>query len=608
VDHKELKRAITNAINNHSSKSFGRILKFSYPSLLCELEKATAAHAPSHITEQIYILLKEAPTLCSRGNKPKFDTFEKGYRQFCGPKTTCQCSREHQVTKLQGWHQNLGDDEKAEIKAKSVQTNLAKYGVSNPMKNTVVKAAAAQRNVQKHGVKCAFERPDVREKIKKTNLDRYGIETPFKNPQVQQKARDTYKEKYGGLMVHARAGAYAKYEGKNPFAVDSVKEKRSATMLKKYGTSHALQNKQIFDKMTASNIEKYGRPNPAQFHFSSDLWDVINNKEQFAQLVAGKNSVQVANLLNTRSDLILGYARRHGVLDQMNFSPRSAMEDDLAQWLTQQSIPFKRNDKKVLQGLELDILFPDHGVAIELNGLYHHSELAGHKDSKYHWHKTKGCEIKGVQLLHVWQDEYWAKKEIIHSKILYLTNQIKNRIYARNCVISPLVPVAEEISFVDSNHIQGFADYRQWSMGAWHNNMLVGVMSFAHRKGRLELVRYATSIDQVCVGLFSKLFSHSVKQFGFSGKIISQSDNRISNGNLYLSAGWQYEGEQAPAYCYTGDYLTRLGKERFMKSRIAKKFDLDPARLTSLTEWEIMQDIGYDRLWDAGKKVWSRTV
>lgn len=40
-----------------------------------------------------------------------------------------------------------------------------------------------------------------------------------------------------------------------------------------------------------------------------------------------------------------------------------------------------------------------------------------------------------------------------------------------------------------------------------------------------------------------------------------------------------------------------------MKSKIAKKFGVD---ITGKTEWELMQQLGYDRIWDSGKIKWVK--
>lgn len=608
MDKKELKKLIQKAIKGYNSKSFGRILKFSYPHLLAELEACTKDHNPKNITESIYILLNGAPDLCSQGRKPSFAGYEQGYRQYCGSHAVCECNRTDQSKKVKDWANSCTQEQKDEIRRKQEMTLLERYGVTNVMHSAEILAKIEAENIKKYGVPYHLQREDVQEKIKQSLRDKYGVDSPLKVPEIWDKTKHSTVEKYGGLMTHARKGAYDKYDGKNPFQVAEVQAKRSETMVAKYGTEHALQNPEVYESMLRNNVSKYGRANPAQMHYSPELWDLLQDPQKFLATVKGRSSVQVAQDWNVSSDLILRYARNHGVLDQMNFSPRSAMEDDLTQWLTQHDIPFKRNDKLVLQGKEIDILLPDHRLGIELNGLYQHSELAGGKDPKYHWHKTKGCEIKGIQLLHIWQDEYWKNKHIIQSKILYLMGRISLRIHARACVIAPIQDAKLESEFLNTNHIQGYADYRQHSIAAWYQDRMVGIMSFAHRKGRLELVRYATDVNLVCVGLFSRLFAHAVKEFKLSGKIISQSDNRISNGALYLQTGWQYEGEQSPNYCYTGDYATRENKEHFMKGKLSKRFGLDPKWCANHTEWQIMQQMGYDRLWDAGKKIWSRSV
>jgi very-short-patch-repair endonuclease len=608
MNTKELKKAVENAIKGFNSKSFGRILKFSYPSLLAELERYTEGHNPGNIAESVYMLLKGFPPLCPNGSKPSFGGFDVGYRQYCGSHRVCECNRAAQSEKVRAWADNVSQEQKQAMVAKSQATSLERYGVKNPMQSQEVRQKLQEGNIEKYGVASHLQRPEVQEKIKQSLIEKYGVDAPLKDPAIQAKARATYEQRYGGLMVHARQAVVEKYDGKNPWQIEEVQTKRAETMLKKYGTVHALQNPDVFSQMVDNNIKKYGRPNPAQLHLSDELYNLLQNKETFLEEVKDRSSVQVAEKWNTRSDLVLRYARKHGVLDQMNFDPRSAMEDDLSEWLTQQGITFKRNDKKILNGLEIDILIPEYNLGIELNGLYQHSELAGEKSSEYHYHKTKGCEIKGIQLLHFWQDEYWQKKKIIQSKILYLCKRITNRIPARKLQLGLISDVKQEKEFLENNHIQGFADYRQWSTGAYQAGQLVGVMSFAHRKGRLELVRYATDINNVSSGLFTRLFQHSVREFEFSGEIISQSDNRVSNGGLYLASGWTLVREQAPDYCYTGDYATRSNKENFMKQKLMKKFGLSKEYVDAYTQDDIMKEMGWDRLWDAGKRVWRITV
>jgi hypothetical protein len=293
----------------------------------------------------------------------------------------------------------------------------------------------------------------------------------------------------------------------------------------------------------------------------------------------------------------------------MVFKPKSAMEDDLSQYCIQQGIPFKRNDRTTLGNRqELDFYFPDNGLAIELNGLYQHSEIAGGKDKSYHKAKFDICQSKGIRLLNIWQDEYWRSTPVVYSKVKYMVNRHNDRIHARSCTISSIRNSSIEKPFFDQNHIQGFADYRQKSVVAEHGGLVVGIMCFAWQNGYCDLVRYATDIRSHIPGLFTKMLKFAIKEFEISGKIISFSDNRFSDGNLYEKSGFVLEKILPPGYCYTDNYVTRYNRQNFMKHKLVNKYDLDPADVSDKSEWEIVRDLGFDRLWDCGKKRWRFDV
>jgi hypothetical protein len=63
-----------------------------------------------------------------------------------------------------------------------------------------------------------------------------------------------------------------------------------------------------------------------------------------------------------------------------------------------------------------------------------------------------------------------------------------------------------------------------------------------------------------------------------------------------------------PGYCYTDNYVTRYNRQNFMKHKLVNKYDLDPADVSDKSEWEIVRDLGFDRLWDCGKKRWRFDV
>ena len=92
----------------------------------------------------------------------------------------------------------------------------------------------------------------------------------------------------------------------------------------------------------------------------------------------------------------------------MKHSFISAPEKELIDWLHSNGITAKR-DRKILNGMEIDIFIPSLNTAIEFNGNKYHTEWFGGKGRQYHLLKTRGCKDKGVKLIHIFEDEYFFK-------------------------------------------------------------------------------------------------------------------------------------------------------------------------------------------------------
>ena len=75
---------------------------------------------------------------------------------------------------------------------------------------------------------------------------------------------------------------------------------------------------------------------------------------------------------------------------------------------------------------------PDYKFGIEFDGLYWHSNI--YKDNDYHLNKTELCEKENIQLLHIFEDEWVNKKEIVKSIIKSKLNIFENKIFARKCL------------------------------------------------------------------------------------------------------------------------------------------------------------------------------
>lgn len=289
----------------------------------------------------------------------------------------------------------------------------------------------------------------------------------------------------------------------------------------------------------------------------------------------------------------------------------SKYEKEISNFLTNNNIEHECN-RQILIGRELDIFIPSKNIAIEFNGLRWHTEWSGGKDRYYHLDKTVKCNEKGIGLIHIFEDEYVASKDIVFSKLSHILN-IKNEniinIHGRKCIIKEINRDDSKI-FLNENHIQGFASSTLY-LGAFYENNLVAVMSFkkeTNNSDKWELTRFATKIGTHCRGIGGKLFSYFVKNY-YPNEVKSFADRRWTvdiNNNLYINLGFKIGDILKPEYRYYNnkiDKYKRIHKFSFRKQKLSKKYGFP----LSMTETEMAKELGYDRIWDCGlvKYVWK---
>jgi hypothetical protein len=79
---------------------------------------------------------------------------------------------------------------------------------------------------------------------------------------------------------------------------------------------------------------------------------------------------------------------------------------------------------------------------------------------------------------------------------------------------------------------------------------------------------------------------------------ISYSDNRYFNGTVYSTLGFTKK-KTTVGYFYT-NYRARYDRQRFQKHKLVKS-----GADSNLTEFQIMTERGYDRIWDCGQTAWE---
>ena len=252
------------------------------------------------------------------------------------------------------------------------------------------------------------------------------------------------------------------------------------------------------------------------------------------------------------------------------------------------------NDRKLLNGKELDIYIPNKKVAIEYNGDIWHSEAYKDNAKVVHLEKTLLCEKLGIRLIHIFSDEWELQQEIIKSLIASSLGVYQKKYFARKLEFKEIDMITAK-NFFNKNHIQGFIGANKY-FGLFDKDILVQAASFGKNRflknsKQIELIRMASLLNTQVIGGFSKLMK-------YSGYIECNSyvDRRLFNSAGYISSGWKKIGESEPRYFYTNG-KTRENRQVYMKQLCLKKW---PECTPDMAEHEMCLMHGLYRIYDCG--------
>ena len=210
-------------------------------------------------------------------------------------------------------------------------------------------------------------------------------------------------------------------------------------------------------------------------------------------------------------------------------------EQELKDYIKSLGFDFIENDRKILNGKELDIYIPDKKIALEFNGKRHHStatlkindsdseetkKLKKQKFMEKPFKKSSECENQGIRLIHVWE-HLWdnpLKQKILKNIINSALGIINKKIFARKC-ISEFIDLKtcskelkqEIINFFDNNNINGYRKQGvQYCTILRYNNEIVHAFTWGHcfqnRTVQYELIRGASKLGYNIIGGSSKLW------------------------------------------------------------------------------------------------------
>jgi hypothetical protein len=514
---------------------------------------------------------------------------------------------------------------------KRKELSLEKYGVDNPSKLKEIKEKVKKTNIEKYGVEYKIGTRDFIENSKKTNIEKYGVDNPMKNEHIKNKLKEKNLEKWGVENV------FQSYE---------IKKKIKETNLERYGVDHYSKTNEYISKCEETNMLRYGFKNYSKtsefknriINLSLEKWGVENYMltddfkiksritnigkygEEYSSkydLVRKKNNINCKdiNYIKYIGNNISLYKCEEGHLYEINsdnYHSRSKSRIPLCTVCNpigdSQSIKEKELFefiKSIYNGdivqsyrdsLEIDIYLPELKLGFEFNGLYWHSDK--YRDKNYHINKTKYFKEKGIRIIHIWEDDWYFRKDILKSQIKNWLGLTETKIFARKCYVKEIKDSKVVTKFLEENHIQGKVG-SNLKLGLYYNDDLVSLMTFNHYEGRKKMEaggwnisRFCNKIEMNIVGGASKIFKYFLKNYDVK-RVISYSDHDWSEGALYKKLGFNKVSESKPDYKYIFEGK-RVHKSRFRKSKLD----------TDLTESEYMKKSQIFKIWDCGKIKW----
>jgi len=277
----------------------------------------------------------------------------------------------------------------------------------------------------------------------------------------------------------------------------------------------------------------------------------------------------------------------------------SAGQMELFRWLEGLGAEVTTCDRELIKPYELDVVMRDAKLAIEYNGLYFHSEEF--KDKDYHRLKLELTRREGYRLIHVFEDEWRDRQEVVKSVIMHALGMTGRRVDARKCEVVEVDSRARK-AFFDANHLDGDARAsRAW--GLVQAGELVSCLSVRkplHRKhaGSLEVCRFASAGGTNVRGGLGRLLraveDHCRRESISS--ILTYVDTRFGEGRGYESVGFELQGTTANRFWWTDG-----------KSRI-DRFKIRADRAAGMTEQQVAEEHGVTKIWGCPNLVLAKQI
>jgi len=394
--------------------------------------------------------------------------------------------------------------------------------------------------------------------------------------------------------------------------------KRSNTLLEKFGVTHFSKSTLYKDKFKQTCLDRYGVINPGQIQHlkvkrakaksQTFITNLIANNSQYLPKFSVIDFGGVYKSTDwhcttcesqfTLPNLIRG-VQCPECYPQQALVGESKQEIQIAEWIQSLGVTMERKNRQILGKKEIDIWLPDNNLAIEICGSYWHSDRFVPK--QYHQDKMINCEDKGIQLITLFDFDL-KNSEIVNDMLLHkLGRNNKPKFNPRQGVLLE-IDGHQAKQFNIQYHLRAHAA-ATYHFGFFVDRELIAVSSwsksrFDKQSNALELVRLCSKYP--VRGILGKMTSHVSRTLGYE-TIHSYVDLRYGQGNSYLASGYNLVRTTKPGYWYVDQTCTCYHRSSFTKSKLKNMINYT----VNKTEFEIMDDLGYHRIWDCGNRLYE---
>jgi len=483
-------------------------------------------------------------------------------------------------------------------------TSKERYGVEYPMQVAeIAKRCADSKDIEsfkenykktmleRYGVQNGFEDKTIQERAKKTRAARYGTEHALQADTCKEKYRQTIRDKYDDQSLEW--GGYQ---------VPEIREKIIATNRANFGVDFPFQSSEIQEKIKQTFIEKYGVDSIAK---------CPEVQEKIRKSILKRFGIHHLSLPEMRERIKQTSLERYGFVcslqneqvQEKSYETRikndsfktSALEKEVREFVDSiVSCEVTRNIRTIIAPYEIDIVIPDKKIAIEVNGLYWHSEAW--VDKNYHALKYKLCKEAGYRLVTIFEHEWYGRKTAVMGRLRAVLGSSKISIGARETEFS-FANKEEANAFLNEYHVQGSTRFEH-AFKLTLGTEIVALMTFGrhHRQTSKELVlnRFCVRDNYNVKGAASKL----LKNADIREPLVSYSDNRWSDGDIYQQLKFHLDGQMPPDYFYISNSGV-FSKQSLKKTKSERE--------SGLSEHQLRLAQGYLRVYDCGKLRWLKT-